>query len=359
MGEGDGQFTVSRGLQRFWDRDAHSIVRQMVDPSLVPGGVLDAAALARIDVWTDGGLRDLFNFDVDAQHLVGAFAARGRSVNYLTAFTQAPGLDPTLPVSGYDGRLVDFDDLPGVVLQRYGEIDPSANDITDGSGQHVGTASEVLDRLESALYFTGSRWADRTELFLRVDETAPQMPNCMEGSSTITFPACDPATSPSGCNPANLGPSQRRGPVGISLPPGYCSALLQQIRYPVVYLLHGYGQSPQDLEPTIVLLQNFMNDASRSATDRLVKAIIVYVDGRCRTNADGTSECLQGNFFGDSARTYFENGIPTFTPSTDGGAPTPINVVPGAQDETWWLELMSYMDANYRTLGATQVSWTE
>jgi len=33
--------------------------------------------------------------------------------------------------------------------------------------QHVGTASEILDRLQSALYFIGSRWADRTELFLR------------------------------------------------------------------------------------------------------------------------------------------------------------------------------------------------
>jgi len=335
VGEGDGQFTVSRGLQRFWDRDAHSIVRQMVDPAKVPGGALTDTALSRIDLWTDGGLRDLFNFDVDAQHLAGTFAARGRAVSYLTGFTQAPGLDPSQPVSGYDGKLVDFADLPGVVMQRYGEIDPSANDVIDGSGQHVGTASEILDRLESALYFIGSRWADRTELFLRVDTTAPQIPNCTEGSATITFPA------------GPLGPSQRRGPVGVSLPPGYCSAQLQQIRYPVVYLLHGYGQSPQDLEPTIVLLQNFMNDPSRSATDRLMKAIIVYVDGRCRTNADGTSECLQGDFFGDSARTYFQGGVP-------GGT-----VVPGSQDETWWLELMSYMDASYRTLGPTQVSWTE
>jgi anti-sigma regulatory factor (Ser/Thr protein kinase) len=60
----------------------------------LPGGELTDAALARLDVWTDGGTRDLFNFMVDAQHLVGAFAARGRDVSYLTDFTQAPGLDP-------------------------------------------------------------------------------------------------------------------------------------------------------------------------------------------------------------------------------------------------------------------------
>ncbi len=326
VGEGDGKFTVSRGLQRFWDRDAHSIVRQMVDPANVPGGELTDQALSRFDVWTDGGLRDLFNFGVDAQHLVGAFSARGRLGGYLTSFTQAPGLDPTQPPNAYNGKLVDWDALPGVVLQRYGEIDPSANDINDGSGQHVGSASEIIARLESAFYFIGSRWRDRNELFLRVDTSVPPVPNCTEGSSTILFPAATAA----------LGASGRRGPVGISLPPGYCSSQLQQIRYPVIYLLHGYGQTPEDLEPTIILLQNFMNDASVSTSERMVKAIIVYVDGRCRTDADGTTaECLRGTFFADSVRKT------------------------GAQDETWWLELMDYMDQNYRTLGDTQVNWVE
>jgi hypothetical protein len=323
VGEGDGQLTVSPGLQRFWDRDAHSIVRQMVDPALVPGGALTDAALSRVDVWSDGGLRDLFNFHVDAQHLVGAFAARGRAVTYLSGFTQAPGLDPSLSPAGYVGSQVDFDELPGVVLQRYGEIDPSAADVADGSGQHVGTTTEILDRLQAALYFMGSRWRDRTELFLRVDPSVAPVPNCTEGSSTIAFPAT-----------LATGSTGRQAPVGISLPPGYCSSRLQQIRYPVIYVLHGYGQTPEDLEPIIGVLQAFMNDATRSTADRLVKAIIVYVDGRCRV-AGGVAECLQGSFFADSPRAT------------------------SAQDETWWLSLMSYMDQTYRTLGTTQVEWTE
>jgi hypothetical protein len=79
-----------------------------------------------------------------------------------------------------------------------------------------------------------------------------------------------------------------------------------------------------------------MNEADVSTSQRLVKAIIVYVDGRCRTGADGiTAECLRGTFFGDSPR------------------PT------GALDESWWLELMKYMDKNYRTLPASDVTWTE
>jgi hypothetical protein len=335
VGEGDGKFTVVRGLQRFWDRDAYSIVRRMVDPANVPGGDLTDDALARVDLWTDGGLRDLFNFEVAAQHLVGGFAARGRLAGYLTSLTQAQGLDPSQPPISYDGKLVDWDALPGVVLQRYGEIDPSPTDIADGSGQHVGTAPEILGRLQAAIYYMGSRWRDRPELFMRVD-TSNTVPGCSEGSNTVVFPAVG---SP-------LGPSGRRGPVGISLPPGYCNPNLLDVRYPVIYVLHGYGQGPQDLEPVIVLLQPSMNSPSVSGANRLVKAILVYVDGRCRNDGDGVAigadggtpapaECLRGTFFADSPRKT------------------------GAEDETWWLELMNYMDANYRTLGSTNVDWIE
>src|SRR5262249_3163906 len=109
LGEGDKQFTATPGLQNFWDRDAHSILRQMVDPGKVPGGALTDSALSRLDCWTDGGLRDLFNFGVDAQHLVGAWSARGRLATYLTWFTNVPGLDPSQPTY-YDPKLIDYAD---------------------------------------------------------------------------------------------------------------------------------------------------------------------------------------------------------------------------------------------------------
>lgn len=327
VGEGDGKFTVARGLQRFWDRDAHSIVTRMVDPAVVPGGELDDGALSRLDLWTDGGLRDLFNFGVAAQHLTGAFAARGRAVSYLSGFAQAPGLDPMKP-SYYDPKLVDFEDLPGIVLQRYGKIDPSLVDIENGSGQHVGTGSEVASRLEAAFYFIGSRWRHRPELTMRVEEATGgenTIPGCKEGSFTITFPAEGSA----------LGGSGRRAPAGISIPPGYCNKDLQHIRYPVVYLLHGYGQGPEDLEATVVLLRNWTNDPQLSGARRLPKSIVVYVDGRCRTNPDGSAECIRGSFFADSARKN------------------------GAQDDKWWLELMDHVNTSYRTLPNESVEWTE
>ena len=333
VGEGDGKFTASRGLQRFWDRDAYSIARKMVDPKNVPGGELTEEALARIDVWTDGGTRDLFNFSVDAQHLVGGFAARGRDALYLTEPSQIAGLlgevhtvpgdenSPKVPAD-YNPARVDYNDLQGIVFQRYGKIDPTPADIEAGSGQHVGTAPELIKRLQGALYFIGSRWREPA----LVKQHAPSKDNPIAG-----LDECEVLGT---CTIAFTSKSGRVGPVGITLPPGYANADLKNVRYPVIYMLHGYGQGPEDLEAAVALLSNWMNSPLDGGASRLPKAIIVYVDGRCRV-ANGKPECLRGTFFADSVR------------------PT------GAQDEQWWLELMDHMDKNYRTLGETEVDWTE
>ena len=74
------------------------------------------------------------------------------------------------------------------------------------------------------------------------------------------------------------------------------------MRYPVLYVLHGYGQDPRDLEAVAIFTNNFMNVAQRSYATRLPKFIIVYVDGRCRVRADGKPECIRGTFYMNSAR---------------------------------------------------------
>ncbi len=320
VGEGDGKFTVARGLQRFWDSDPHSIVRRTT-PS-VPAGELDDDALRRIDLWTDGGTRDLFNFAVAAQHLAGTFAARGRVTNYFTGFHQLPGLDPDNPADYAPGRAV-WEDVPGIIMQRYGKNEPNELDVEAGSGQHVGTVPEIASRLQSALYFIGSRWA-QPDLMTQVEDSAqdpaPGLPDCEYlGNCTFDF------TSSFG----------REGVVTVSLPPGYAHAKQQDRRYPVIYMLHGYGQTPEDLAAAIVFLKNWMNAPNEGAASRLPKAILVYVDGRCRLGPTGKAECIRGGFYADSPRAE------------------------GMKNESWWLELMDYVDANYRTMPESQVEWTE
>ena len=309
VGEGDGKFTASKGLLTFWERDSRSILHQWVTP---PGGLMDDEALARTDWWTDGGTRDLFNFAVSAQHLVGSLVSRGRNAFYYTSTSYLPGQEPGNERHFVPG-VIPWADVPGVVMYRYGKDDPTEKDIQSGSGQHVGTPDEVARRLQSALYFIGSRWQDAPRTYAEVAQADPD-------------PELDPCMVVGNCNYEFTSSDGRTGPIGISFPPGYANAKLRHERYPVIYLLHGYGMTPQDLGAAILFLSNWMNSAGDSSASRLPKAIVVYVDGRCRIGKTGTPECIRGNFFTDSVR---DDGV---------------------KGETWWLELMDWVDDNFRTM---------
>ena len=78
-----------------------------------------------------------------------------------------------------------------------------------------------------------------------------------------------------------------------------------------------------------------MNNGTERMSTRLAKAIVVYVDGRCRVDASGKAECIKGNFFTDSARDD------------------------GSKAESWWLELMEHIDSSYRTMPPTEIDWSE
>ncbi len=114
----------------------------------------------------------------------------------------------------------------------------------------------------------------------------------------------------------------RTGPVAVVLPPGYNRPEYADVDYPVVYLLHGYGQDPEDLVSIGIVIWNFMISRTIAEAERLQKMIFVFPDGRCRNG-----ECVKGTFYTDA---------PEGTPD-------------GAQMETFMLDLMDHMDANYRT----------
>ena len=324
-GEDDGEFTVSPGLQYFWDVDAHSIVRGWSSLPTVP---FDEQAMARLDVWTDGGIRDLFNFAIAGEHFLGGFTALGKGTGYISGTNALPGLDPNNP-EAYAASQILWEDIPGGMNFRYGNPDLTPSDITNGSGQHVGTVNELLRRLQTALYFIDSRWPDAHRAWVKKSSDAdvtpitddPSHPQYCEtqGNCTFDFTASD----------------GRTGPVGVTLPPGYGLEEQQDVRYPVVYMLHGYGMTPEDLQAAIVFLANWMNGNTDSQATRLGKAILVYVDGRCRVGDDGKAECIRGTFFADSPRPD------------------------GAQLDTWWRELIDHIDQRYRTMPESTIEWTD
>src|SRR5690606_32265286 len=94
------------------------------------------------------------------------------------------------------------------------------------------------------------------------------------------------------------------------------------LTYPVVYLLHGYGQDPTDLTASGLIIWNYMTSRTIPQADRIQKMIFVFPDGRCRGD-----ECVRGTFYVDS----------------------PERAASGAQMETFMLDLMDYVDEHYRT----------
>jgi hypothetical protein len=185
----------------------------------------------------------------------------------------------------------------------------------------VGTIPELAKRIQSALYFIDSRWPDAPRALVEASQEDPAegADSCeVAGTCTFDFTASD----------------GRTGPVGVNLPPGYGHKTQQNVRYPVVYMLHGYGMTPEDLQAAIVIVANWMNGTSDSQASRMGKAILVYVDGRCRIGDDG-AECIRGTFFADSLRQD------------------------GPQMDTWWRELVDHIDQRFRTMPETTVEWTE
>lgn len=318
FGEGNGKFDYAPGYRTFLERDSRTVIEQ--HPMGTQPKPLDDAALARLDLWTDGGTRDLFNFAVDAQALSGAWFSRNRITHYYTETHNIPGQNPKDPKI-FTGSDLDFSSIPGGVMLRYGKIDPAQKDIDLGSGQHVGTVDEIARRLQSALYFIGSRWPD-----------APRKHH--EDSNVAPAPDATACEVNGGCDWEFTDSRGRKGPVSVNLPPGYAHEDLQNKRYPVIYLLHGYGQTPEDLKAAIIFLTNWMNFPGDSTATRLPKAIMVYVDGRCRPGKD-EAECIRGTFYTDSVRDA------------------------GPKIESWFLELMDEVDKRYRTMPPSEIEWVE
>jgi hypothetical protein len=348
VGENDGQFTMSFGLKNFLDNDPHSIVNGRA--MNVPGGPFTDDELRRFDILSDGGVRDLFNFAVVANHFQGQIAARVgadglpiRPVAYYNGFQSLPGEPPA--EKDFTPGAIRWNDVMDMPSVRYGDLDATAAMIADGDGQHVGTVNQLLARLETAFFYVSKRWPDADHLLYDDSRVQPT-------SATYDQSLYDPqAKHPddltadqqlnceiSGhCEHVFTGPKTGRvGPIAVSLPPGYDheEVVKRGVRYPVLYVLHGYGQSPQDLEAVAIFTNNFMNVAQRSYATRLAKFIIVYVDGRCRA-PNGKPECIRGTFYMQSARPD------------------------GAKMDDWFDEVVQFIDTRYRTMPAADVDVVE
>jgi hypothetical protein len=317
FGEGNGKWDATPGYQHFLKVDGRSQINGWVDPPV--GGKWDDAALDKLDYYSDGGIRDIFNWAVSGQHYASAFSVRKRSLMYFNDWTSLPNAqiaDSNL----FDPKNVDYDALGQNVFLRYGNLDATDRLINDGDGQHVGYVDQLYRRVQSALFFIGAKWPDVDRSYVE-DPDPPSVPSTVPCEDTLS------------CTYDFTDHHGRTGPTLVVLPPGYHSPYTKNVKYPVVYFLHGYGQTPEDLSATILLMSPFMGSALSSRATRLPKMIMVFVDGRCRNNKDGTPECVNGSFYKNSP-----------------------NI--GPQIDDYFMDLMKDVDVKYRTMGPSEVEVT-
>ncbi|MEP6860468.1 MAG: alpha/beta hydrolase-fold protein [Deltaproteobacteria bacterium] len=296
-GEGNGAWDVSPNVLNWYKNDFN---RELA--ALTPD------QRDHMSMWFDAGVRDFLNNSVSTNQAVGrAMGAFGSPFGVYDGFG---GLVAGASDATYDFTEVNWQDLPKHGYLRYGNPDASISEIMAGDGRHVGTANQAIYRIETAFAF--------------IDKHLP------DGDRDDSYDGGQTLMDQSFVSPT----TGRDSPYAMFLPPGYNDPANATKRYPVVYVLHGYGQQPNDLVALSAVIANHMI-ATEPLETRIQKFIMVFVDGRCRPSTDGVPVdptgdlCEQGTFYVDAPL---------------GGK---------ARAETNLLDLMDHIDATYRTKQAS------
>jgi len=315
FGEGNGAFDMTGGMASLFAYDGRSNFRKM-----------SAEARARIAVYGDGGIRDVFNFGLMAKHLIaGVKAFRDTAVGYYRDFSELPGM--------YDTRTKTFNAwnkawsrMPRDLMFLYGSDPPSDKNRIDGEGDHVGTPQEALNRFAMVFNWTAQLWP-----------SLPKPPVTSPGAKTITW-----------FDSAKL---KAKWEYVVALPPGYDDAANADVRYPVVYMLHGYGMAPAELMQTAVLTDIYVLDPAV----QFRPMIFVFPNGRCCwVNEDGRRDCREH----DDAGGELSGGLGwsrecnsgTFWINRKGYTPSDATLYGDAM-----FELFEHVDAKFRTMRPAEV----
>ena len=311
-GEGDGKFTTSDGYARWRASDLRTQLPKMTD-----------AQRRALDVYSEGGIRDVFDLGAQAEAVGGGLkllmpdgSSRFEDFSSIPAADGRPwgraGLD-------FDPMKMDVAALGRNPLILYGHPEASIEDQRAGDGDHVGNIPEVYQRFVIFFRWLTARW------------DAPLPPRIARGVGRVDLTSYQSAILGGEWN------------FGVQLPAGYDAPANAAVRYPVLYLLHGYGQTAEDMSGTGVFLTTLNNVGLAR------ELIVVFPSGQCCLNGpNGTRTCRETAADGTSNRDKgfvreCERG--TFYVNREGT---------GRGDATRYgdgmLELMEEIDKRYRTL---------
>lgn len=345
FGEGNGKFDYNPQAKHWLDlcpvRNTHLRTDEQIE---------------RLNVWLDGGIRDIFNAVLMVDGLQGAMTARKEALGIKAeAYQGFESLMTPRPekLTGFRFLKVPYHQLGQSVLVRYGDYNASDATIDAGDGRHVGVAAQTVFRIQTLFSYINTVFPKGD--FKPVDSWDPN--NLMQ---KLRHPS------------ASLGRTQK---FAIALPAGYFANNSEGgtdadgnlvpdscvDRYPVVALMHGYGMEPEELSAAVMILFGYMTEGT------FQKIITIFPDGKCdspeqcskdcredcvrapdkevckteceteRNCADVIEECEQGSFFSDLLSTKED---PTGLPEGEGK--------PG-QTESAIFDLFEYVDQNFCT----------
>lgn len=320
-GEGNGTYDVTTGRQKLFAMDGRTNFAK-----------LDDAGRKRINIVGDGGIRDIFNLGLMAMHLYSAVKGlRGDTpVGEYRNFVDIPGMK--------DRRTGNFNpwnrawrNVPKDILTLYGNENPTDEDLVTGEGDHVGTPGEAVNRFSVVFNWVANLW-----------------PN-------LERPATPFGGSGSDRQRVETFYSEKLGAMweyAIAIPPGYDAPENADKRYPVAFLLHGYGMDPSGFMATGLITDAYVMDSDV----QLRPVIYVYPNGRCCfVNAStGARDCRNTD---DQGRDL--DNLPGWERECNSGTfwVNRRGYTPG--DETLYgdafFELMDHIDKTYRTVPTAEV----
>jgi hypothetical protein len=297
FGEGNGTYDYSPGWNRVLTSDPGHLFKQLAPEQL-----------DRLTVYMDAGIRDFLNTAITSNRLWSEIKSKVGAEQ-----TQVFHNFPELAIGDelFNPNDIASERLAQFSYMRYGTIGASENQILRGDGNHVGTAQQVVSRIQLIMSVAQGFWP-RPNLDRRWN---PVGDAAYVGQGTFVSPVTG---------------FERE--YSFALPPGYHDPENAQEDYPVLYFLHGQGMKHRDMVGTAIVFLTAMAESQRSGRSDWSKFIIIFPDGECPE----TDACHSGNFWSDFA---------------SGEAET--------QYATDFYELVKHVDTTYRVRPGTDVPLSE
>lgn len=240
-GEGDGKFTRTPGRENLMAHDPWTLIRKM-----------KKADVDRLNLYIDGGIRDLFNFHITGLHLLGALKS-----HYADEPNRAVKYDKFVSLMPKGSKEFDFIEVNWKnkgqhVFVQYGDPNASKEKIEQGDGDHV-NGGRALDRVLAFFSFVTNNIPDPDlkPVTIDVKKKEATATHFVYESKALGF----------------------KNVYSVVLPPGFYAN--PQTRYPVVYFGHGYGMSAPDMANLLAIVSSQMSQGA------VAKMILVSLHGKC------------------------------------------------------------------------------